>query len=116
MEYCLPTIEGKIFSKYNNNVCIGWSEKSLSFGGPIHRGILDEWRSESLYSVISESDILSNYIYYGAWVCNIDVKLLRSEIIFPDQKCISCNLPAPHIKPNVGNNYLCSSCKFLESL
>lgn len=38
------------------------------------------------------------------------IELVEKKPIYKDRKCIDCNLPAPHKKPNVGDNFQCSCC------
>jgi hypothetical protein len=61
----------------------------------------------------------SEFEFYK-WV-NPDLLVLPfdqvEEILFPDQKCIGCNLPAPHAAPNMsGNKFQCITCKLINEI
>ena|SRR5271165_6400108 len=58
-----------------------------------------------------------DHIQYFYWINQlVAVYLEEDEILFSNQICIGCNLPAPHIAPNVGDKFICTSCKFLQTL
>lgn len=92
--------------------CVGW-DCSFSFGFTQRFDDLSYWVPGPRYSYIEGA---SNYKFFS-W---IDVGIMDSNgILFihnPNQTCMSCKRPAPHAKPNVGNDFVCSWCSGLQKL
>jgi|SRR5580704_6983596 hypothetical protein len=81
-------------------VCIGWDEE-VGFG----------WLTkEKVYLEIGYNT------KYGWWITENHLVEVFEKIFNADQKCIECNRPAPHGKPNLNDKYICSSCSFIKSI
>jgi len=109
---------GTIIAIYNEDRCIGWKNPEHNQIVTLH-AMNKSSRKRFLESdclVMNESDMLEHK--YCMWVGarTIVQHLVDAVILFPDQKCAGCDLPAPHVAPNDGNNFVCSSCKFLATL
>lgn len=110
------SFEADIIGKYpsTGERCIAWNASEIGF--KINK--IDTKYMESNYASLSfvKDGSYKNYDSF-AWVDQYTVVLtVEQTILFPYQTCVGCNLPAPHAHPNNGNNFECSSCKFLGTL
>ena len=75
---------------------------------------IDSWRTNSKYEVIGVADKFKYYKWVNRFVM---VQEVDSLVEYANQKCIGCDLPAPHVKANLPDNkFQCVSCKVLEML
>jgi hypothetical protein len=109
--------EGYIIAIYpiGKDRCVAWKGNALSIR---HYNVdhhskteLTTWKLDGY--VFSEE--IYNYDCY-TWIPSYIVVKHCNRILSPYQKCRGCDLPAPHVGPNDGNSFVCSSCKFLATL
>jgi hypothetical protein len=78
---------------------------------------LYEWISDPAYTMMLPCNILQEYKHYNWLLPYFIVNVKDNIVVSPDQFCIGCNLPSPHIKPNLPDNkFQCISCKVLGEL
>ena len=121
--YNLGSIDYNDFQHYQGHIiaiyheegskCVAWKDrKQISVATPITSYSRLNW----IHATCSVIDDISEYTYFVWLPGNCLVKMVHTKILFPDQKCSGCNLPAPHIAPNAGNGFVCESCKFIATL
>lgn len=95
----------------NGNLLIGWTRKNNYFG----------WAIEVYSYLMTDKQLekvpdFNSYAWFH-WVVGSETCLvIQKQMISPNQVCIGCNLPAPHVKPNVDDKFVCAPCKFLREL
>jgi hypothetical protein len=104
-----------------NTFLIGWKEKPLKSISGIQIG----WGRDSCdFDCIKRSPnrkkLIHNFYEYNYfwWVGYNDgnYAIVSAVIISPNQVCIGCNLPSPHVKPNIKDKFACVACRFLADL
>jgi hypothetical protein len=100
---------------YYGEMCIGWNNMLLlkRVGRPTD-GSSNSWTSfPEKYFMIKEAKTFQ----FHTWIEPKTIVKLYNKIIHPNQKCVCCNLPAPHCNPNMPDNkFQCVCCKVLETL
>lgn len=110
----LPSFEAEVVAIYTEGKdrCVAGNDCIAGvFCSPFSAALLESWKSQDKYIVGDNVDF-----QFHKWVSAVFVKRLSDALLFPDQKCIGCKLPAPHAKPNTGDHFVCQSCQFLGSL
>jgi hypothetical protein len=119
-EHMFPILAGEIVAIYNSGLdrCVVWKGTiSTTFYSSWSVGHLDVWSRDPKNYITTDNREYSNEYKQHAWIPpGTLVKVIRSALLFLNQKCIGCNLPAPHVKPNVGDAFVCRSCQFIESI
>ena len=114
--------DGTIIAIYiNGDRCIGWKnpdDNQITSSNVIAHSTRGSFLICDC-SVMDKEDFLD--YKYGIWAPAKTIvkhipEVIVGIVLFPNQKCIGCDLPAPHAKPNDGDNFVCSTCKFLASL
>ena len=92
--------------RFPDCTCIGWNTRIIGVCGCLPSG---SWDSQ--YKMVPE------YMDFHrcAWVSSQLLVETAAQIHIPNQKCASCQNPAPHKKPPKGK-YVCAVCKVLGSL
>jgi hypothetical protein len=74
---------------------------------------LDYWRDNKGYSFVEDASTHSRF----AWLPPEFITAYgKVAIAHPEQLCMSCKRPAPHVEPNRGNEFVCSWCNGLQKL
>lgn len=110
--------EGTVIGRHKptDSMCIGFDSRP-SDGVAVYptdsSSGIERWNNEPpSFNMI---DNVISFPYY-MWVYpNVLVEVFEI-IVKADQTCVGCKLPAPHSKPNVGNNFVCEMCKTIEEL
>lgn len=106
------------FKSRLNEMCLGWFETSglaPDAGSTMTAPYITALMTNRIYTMVSNFPTYQRYKWING---NIRVRILSDDalIISKDQKCIGCELPAPHAKPNVVNGFLCVACKVLDDI
>jgi hypothetical protein len=110
------TIEVCVIAKHKDDmIAVGWNRaqfKRVPYG---YANIADtHWEpNKSLLEVYIDIHKYEQYVWTNA---HLMVKLVEPLIKHPNQKCIGCNLPAPHADPNKAGEFVCVSCALLGTL
>lgn len=111
---CKSFLTGEVIGKYNSSGerCFAWNGRKNN--NACSRDLIDRY-SGTEFNVIPAYIKNMPYEWFKWFMGNFTVKVIEA-IISPDQVCIGCNLPSPHVKPNLDNKFQCVSCKVLETL
>jgi hypothetical protein len=94
-------------------------ERCIAWKGYKHFGQRDIPSHSHRWTVSDNYEMIPSYkeFRYYKWVTPDFIVQIIDMIISPDQKCIGCDLPAPHAKSNTKDNkFQCISCKVLREL
>jgi hypothetical protein len=119
-------MEGDVVAIYtggsNLGRCVAFSRSNVKKSSydmqTFYSNYLTDWGKYSDEYLVAENAALYDQCDYCVWIpCHVMVKhITKSIILHPDQKCIGCDLPAPHAQPNNGNNFVCISCKVIDEI
>jgi|ERR1700722_9092498 len=96
-------------------------------GDHVINGVQVDWNPNMLQYVGKVATLVKRYKYpvpIGRVAWNVDLDNtyhywyednMKPAIEYPDQKCIECNISAPHVEPEDGK-YVCDFCKVLVEL
>ena len=112
-ETYLPHIEVEVVGIFSGSseMCVVWNNGTYSGYGLTS---LAGWTEDKASYVMHD-----NFHKYGLykWIePRTQAKVIQDIIISPDQVCSSCKLPAPHVKPNFGDVFVCKFCEVINSL
>jgi hypothetical protein len=92
--------------------CVGWSDRSAqvvesySSREHLHYWVRDGYR-------LADSAAQSTFLY---WIQSSTKVLHKQSILYPNQVCAICLLPAPHKVPNEGEKFVCTFCAVLGEI
>lgn len=104
---------GYTISTEDSRIAIGWVNKPKKLSEDSFTEVAhDIWvKGVKTGKRVAVSNIM--HYKYQVWIPGHTIVVLaKPEILFPNQKCFGCELPAPHAKPNFPENkFACDTCK-----